>query len=105
MKETTLREIAASDFKGEPDKAAKGVSPVAKSAALARRLLLVDLQSQGNFSVGLNVKTLEGRPAAYDIHMVPAITKSASSIAQISVDISNNGRLKFNATRPWARTS
>ena len=63
--------IAISNRKGGTGKTTVAVNLAAELAALGRRVLLVDLDSQGHCAAGLGVKVDKGAPTAHDIFLDP----------------------------------
>jgi chromosome partitioning protein len=66
-----MRVIAISNRKGGTGKTTVAVNLAAELAASGRRVLLVDLDSQGHCAVGLGVTVDPGKPAAHRIFTDP----------------------------------
>lgn len=64
--------ITISNRKGGTGKTTVSVNLAAELAALGRRVLLVDLDSQGHCAVGLGIKVPSGAATAHDIFTDPA---------------------------------
>ena len=67
-----LHVIAISNRKGGTGKTTVSVNLAAELANLGRRVLLIDLDSQGHCAVGLGVKAVKGDAAAHRIFTDPA---------------------------------
>lgn len=70
--------IAISNRKGGTGKTTVSVNLAAELAALGRRVLLVDLDSQGHCAVGLGIKVRSGAASAHDIFTDPAARLAAT---------------------------
>ncbi|MBK1719075.1 ParA family protein [Thiocystis violacea] len=68
------RVIAISNRKGGTGKTTVAVNLAAELAALGKRVLLVDLDSQGHCAAGLGVKVEKGAPTAHTIFLDPQAT-------------------------------
>ncbi len=71
--------IAISNRKGGTGKTTVAVNLAAELAALGRRVLLVDLDSQGHCAAGLGVKVDKGAPTAHDIFLDPQASLNAAA--------------------------
>ena len=67
----TLHVIAISNRKGGTGKTTVSVNLAAELAALGRRVLLIDLDSQGHCAVGLGVKEVRGDAAVHRVFTDP----------------------------------
>lgn len=74
----TLSIIAVSNRKGGTGKTTVSVNLAAELAMLGRRVLLVDLDSQGHCAVGLGMKVGRGEATAHDIFTDPAARLAAA---------------------------
>lgn len=68
---TPLHIIAISNRKGGTGKTTVSVNLAAELAALGRRVLLVDLDSQGHCAIGLGIKAVKSNAAAHWIFIDP----------------------------------
>jgi len=66
-----LNIIAISNRKGGTGKTTVSVNLAAELAALGRRVLLIDLDSQGHCAVGLGIKATKGEASAHRIFLEP----------------------------------
>ncbi len=65
--------LVVSNRKGGAGKTTVSVNLAAEFAAMGRRVLLIDLDSQGHCAVGLGVKVSAGQTAVHDIFTQPAL--------------------------------
>lgn len=72
------RIIAISNRKGGAGKTTVAVNLAAELAAQGRRVLLVDLDSQGHCAAGLGVKIDKGSPTVHDLFLDPQASLSAA---------------------------
>ncbi|MBN2232894.1 MAG: ParA family protein [Deltaproteobacteria bacterium] len=73
-----MQVIAVSNRKGGTGKTTVSVNLAAELALLGRRVLLIDLDSQGHCAVGLGVKVAAGEATAHRLFVDPAATLGAA---------------------------
>ena len=77
--------IAISNRKGGTGKTTVSVNIAAELAALGRRVLLVDLDTQGHCAVGLGIKVVHGECTAHNLFIDPEI-KLAMAVKETAFD-------------------
>ncbi len=80
--------IAISNRKGGAGKTTVAVNLAAELAALGRRVLLVDLDSQGHCGVGLGIKVQSGDTVTHDIFTDPAARLAATVRESVFTNLS-----------------